>query len=1088
MAISWNSAWNGRASSSGFFLPNPGCQSLQINVTSGFVPAGTWMIALVGWRQTAANSGTTFMVADDAHNQWEPAGAPHGTSSSSGNVQVAVWYAQACATPQTILIAPTNYAVSFIAEIVYLYGMSNGVTVTPTTTAFANSATTLSALTQAAPASQSFVITACVGDVDADTLTLGGSGWTAFLNESVSNGVDTTADLRMNSGIQTPTGSCSATWSSSGTQDLAAIITGWLITATTPSLVSANWPLFTLEIAPGAGYSTPPDQITWTPVASPKRFLSFGMTQGKQYELDQLQAGQGTLLLDNPDGALIPPGTGSFAGIGSGTPVRLRAYWPGGFGPGDRRGPSNTTPWYVVFSGYFERWPQAWDQNTFRGQTEATIIDAWAYMQAQLNTILRIENLNDNPYAYWPCSDAVGSTTASNIANGNTNPLLVTTSKLGGGGSAAAFGQDSGALIGDAGTITTTAGVTAATQSTWWGQTLTGTSASTNGYGFDLSCSDTGYPSVTSGVTIESWFNITATPASTAWTPVIWSARNLKGPVIEVDFNPSSGVIILRYGNGAGASTTINLTSGGYINSGLHHISVAFSQTTYRVMIDGGGNGTYTGTFGASLPAAFTIFTAGGIFTSGVTGYAWTGDTAHIAIFPSILPTVRVLSHYWAGNTGMVQDDAAGRMERLLEGANATFSRRCIQQEAFGGAEQNDIMASCQDVSGQPAGSSINNVVTDTAPSLLCVAPTGDLFWLGKAFSWNQATSWVLGENTPQPLNKNFNFETGTAPWTANNNATISQSSVFAKLGTYSLLIHGNGSTANPYAQSEITIPVTTSDLYACSAWVYSPQGCTAQVLINWFNANGVYITSGTAGTVTLSAGQTSFLQAAASTPAGGTAFASVTVTIVGTPASTTLLYADLVALTYSPGEIPYKGDIAFDYDPTRIVNQIQYSQLDRQDIVTPSVASVEIASRAQYGTNSLQQTGYLYGDLTTGYEYPYASLQDLANWVAETNAAPKLRVSEVTVDAAATPAAWPFVLSACAGDVVLVNRRPPTNTGFVLSTYAKITQVQRTIEFSQNQFTGSATCLLDAAPELNALQCDSAVYGLLNGTNIIPW
>ena len=54
------------------------------------------------------------------------------------------------------------------------------------------------------------------------------------------------------------------------------------------------------------------------------------MTQGRQYELAALSAGEGTLMLDNPDGALLPPGSGSYAGLGSGTPVRLRTAWQGG--------------------------------------------------------------------------------------------------------------------------------------------------------------------------------------------------------------------------------------------------------------------------------------------------------------------------------------------------------------------------------------------------------------------------------------------------------------------------------------------------------------------------------------------------------------------------------------------------------------------------------------------------------------------------------------------------------------------------------------------------------------------------------------
>ena len=129
-------------------------------------------------------------------------------------------------------------------------------------------------------------------------------------------------------------------------------------------------------------------------------------------------------------------------------------------------------------------------------------------------------------------------------------------------------------------------------------------------------------------------------------------------------------------------------------------------------------------------------------------------------------------------------------------------------------------------------------------------------------------------------------------------------------------------------------------------------------------------------------------------------------------------------------GEIPYLGDIAYDYDPTRVVNSIQITQLDRQDIVTPQVAALETASGQQYGVYTDYITGYLFNDLTTAPESPNPSnLIDLANWIGQSNAAPTLRVNQVSVDAGSYPPAWPLVAGASPGDVIIVNRRPPTST-----------------------------------------------------------
>ena len=172
-------------------------------------------------------------------------------------------------------------------------------------------------------------------------------------------------------------------------------------------------------------------------VPGPPYFLNLDMTQGKQYELNQLQAGQGTVKMDDPTGLLIPPGSGNFAGINSGTLVRLRMFWQGGNGY-----PSVSSPYFVPFSGFIERIPPAWDTGTYRGFTEATLVDGWAYCQAVLNSILRTEVLYDGPYAYWPLGDAQGATYASNIAPGNANAIVQVPSKYGAGTATAAFGAD----------------------------------------------------------------------------------------------------------------------------------------------------------------------------------------------------------------------------------------------------------------------------------------------------------------------------------------------------------------------------------------------------------------------------------------------------------------------------------------------------------------------------------------------------------------------------------------------------------------------------------------------------------------------
>jgi hypothetical protein len=182
-------------------------------------------------------------------------------------------------------------------------------------------------------------------------------------------------------------------------------------------------------------------------------------------------------------------------------------------------------------------------------------------------------------------------------------------------------------------------------------------------------------------------------------------------------------------------------------------------------------------------------------------------------------------------------------------------------------------------------------------------------------------------------------------------------------------------------------------------------------------------------------------------------------------------------------GEYAYLGDITFDYDPTRIQNQIQLTQLDNQDIIVPSVTAITSASQRQYSTVSNLSTGYLEGDATVGLDYG-PGLYDLANWLAVTYRKPFLRLTAVTVDASKNPSRWPFVLGAATGDVVLVNRRPPSSGNTVISVTGRITQTARPLRFSTGGVSASVTCIIDNAPETGAFTLDDPDNGQLDGTH----
>lgn len=1016
MTVSVAATWTASYAMPGTYgFPPPAMRPVQIPVTN---TAGDWLFAVVSVRQPIAGQGVTITVADDAHNWWEPIGAPNTDSPAAGVTRTMVWCAPAARAAANIQVAATEPYISMAIVIADVAGMQPWMQLAAITGNYALAATSLT-LSTGAPSAQALLIAA--GACDAAAGISGGApgvAWTQLPIMSVSNGVDHTADMQMFSGWQVTSGAASATWGTiTGTLDYSGVIAGVLVSAAAPSQPNAAWPVVITEIAPGAGSQTPPSQLSWTALSP--RALSMQVQQGRQYTLSQLQAGQGTLEIDNPDGALIPPGTGSFAGIDSGTPVRQRVIIP-----------AIATPHYVAYSGYFKRWPWAMEPDLLRGKTQAEITDIWGYANGILNSMAINEYQLDDPYALWPLNDPAGSSGASNLAPGNSNPLALVLSKYGTGGATQAWAQNStGGLTGAASARVTRSGKSGGAAG-MFGQTLPpgSTALNTNGYGYALVCQDGNYPPISGGVTIECWFQVTtnggningftaavsgnlftfngtyvngdpvvmsvapgfsipggfntstvyyvisvsgstcqlaATPGgpaitvtgsgggfwqiTTPWNPAILSARNVNGRVAEIQVRNTDGAILLNYRTASGTvATTVIDSSHDYRNiPGMTFVSLAFSKTSYQVIIGAFGAAAHTGSFSSALPSGFTELCIAGIQDRSVQGYAWSGFVTLAAVYPSLLAPVRVYSHYGVTAAGDGGEAACDRVDRILEYAGLT-GRRWIGQQVT--TLEADLVTSGQDIGGQAAATSLSNIAASTLPAMLYVAPTGDMVYAAKLYAWNQPVRWTLGDNV-------------------------------------------------------------------------------------------------------------------------------------------------------SGGEIPFRPEaFATDYDPARVVADVQLTQLDTQSVTIPSgvmasttMAAVAAASAAQYGGQPYQQTGYLNADWSAAYTAG-SSLTDLANWIANIYAKPGNRVQAVTVEAAANAAnaswkAWQFWAGASVGDMVAVNVRPPTAaTSPLISLVARITQTQRQMQFSQAGTQATITCVLDFAPEYNALICDDATRGLLNGKNVLAW
>jgi hypothetical protein len=1008
MTVTVAGTWNGGyAPPSAFQFPRSATGPAQVSVAT---TAGDWLVAAVAWQQPYPGAGTSVTVSDDAHNWWEPVGAPVADVTAGGIMCCSLWAAPAARAARYVQACPTGPYSSLAIAIADLAGIGPGWQVAAFGSASGASGTSLT-VSPGGTAAQSVALAVLGAGEWGSTITPPASPWSVAASSTIEAIGNVPASSTVELAAQVFTGAVPpATWTVSAACPLAGLTACVVLAAPPPAQLSPHWPAVITEAAIGAGPQDPPSQLTWTGLSA--RSLALAVSQGKQYTLGQLEAAQGTVTLDNPDGALIPPGTGTFAGLDSGTPLRRRIYWPG------------TSPWYVPFSGYFRRWPYSVPDDALRGQTVAEVSDIWAYASGTLDSIAREELKVDGPYALWPLDGAPGATGGANIAQGNSAPLALTLAKAGAGnGATVTWGANSGALLGDSSAAVTGAGQSGGAQGVFQ-LALSGTALNTNGYGAALVCQDPGFPPVASGVTVEGWFlcnsntnttgngfaavsgtsQFTVTGSNFAnGTPVTLTSTGSGFPV------GVSGGVIYYVINASGASFQVSATPGGsavvITTSGSGFLATT-TPWAPRVLSMRNATGLVAeilirDTDGAlQLGTRATTGATSVVVVDGSRDWRLMGSLVHLSL--SLTSTtwrvtldggqVAVHSGSMAAiHPGWSELCLAGIMDRSTQGycmpgqlglwavypyvlaqarvvahywgaiqgmAGDAAQERIDRLLGYAGIAgrrwigqagdplEKDLVPSGQDVGGQSAATSVGNIATSTVPAQQYVAPSGDIVYLQKSYAWNQPVRWVLGDDV-------------------------------------------------------------------------------------------------------------------------------------------------------AAGEIPFSlAQFSTDYDPTRVYDDIQLSQLDTQMVTVPAgvmsattVAALIAASQRQYGDQPYQQTAYLQADYSAAYGAG-SGLADLATWIAIIYGRPRNRVPAVVVDAAAYPAAWPLWGAASAGDMVQVILRLATAaTSPLVSVVARVTQTQRSMRWSvDSPPSATITLALDAAPEYMALTCDDSVRGLLNGTNVLAW
>lgn len=185
-------------------------------------------------------------------------------------------------------------------------------------------------------------------------------------------------------------------------------------------------------------------------------------------------------------------------------------------------------------------------------------------------------------------------------------------------------------------------------------------------------------------------------------------------------------------------------------------------------------------------------------------------------------------------------------------------------------------------------------------------------------------------------------FETGITGWTASGTMTLTQSTDFAHVGTYSCkgVVTGSPSTASILNSAQITVSATTA--YSAVIWVYATTSvANVNIIITWYTSGGVFISNSTGVAATLAANTWTQFTVSATSP-GTAGLARYGVIVTGSPAAGTTIYADDFDMIATASGVGSAGPYVQTVYVTRAVNGIAKS--------LPSGSEIHVFERGYWG------------------------------------------------------------------------------------------------------------------------------------------
>ena len=513
-----------------------------------------------------------------------------------------------------VYVAPNGALDGLSVLVLEISGLGPWDVITVSASNYAAAATTLN-LATAAPSAASFMLAAVVGDNSSAGQAFAPAGWTTLHTVTATNGTNHVSDVVLTSAyLASNSSSVSVNGTASTAEDLSGVLIGIELAAPSPipsvSGVAPGWPgRMILEMALGAGFETPQDELVWTTLndsaTAPgpgvtKRFWGWADQGGIPYALAQLQSSTGAVTLDDADGALTPSNSASpyYPDVTTGTPVRLRTAL------GTLTGPLGSTVvnrWYVIQRNMLDA--QEKRDSNMRNFVDMSLTDIWSVIGGSCPSPYRGEVRQDSPYAWWPCDDqplagGVLPTSLRNAAAGNTNALNIVKSPNGvilqdwwtkagfdvagytiaPSASTYAVGQQAGWMHGDPqsspASYATANPVTASPGSAAW-QAI-GQSGTTGSYGWFLSVNDASFPPLSGGVTVEGWLEYPFYAGST--DAELGSSPFTISPVLQ---EPGTSLTLLELATGSHPVAVLQLDTSGHLNLITYNGATGTSHSIY---------------------------------------------------------------------------------------------------------------------------------------------------------------------------------------------------------------------------------------------------------------------------------------------------------------------------------------------------------------------------------------------------------------------------------------------------------------------------------------------------------------------------